>query len=115
MGRSRRSRFLQGTPTTPFDSSISCTDAAPCPDIVDPVNGFSFAGAECCDGICVDTSFNANRCGGCDPRYYACGSWPWICCYGYCFNSMKDAENCGRCGNTCWEGGCFNGVCGYAT
>lgn len=104
----RRSRFLATL------DSISCTDEAPCPDIVDPVYGLPIAGAECCDGVCVDTSFNANRCGGCDPRHYACGSWPWICCYGYCFNSLKDAENCGHCGNTCWEGGCFNGVCGYA-
>ena len=103
----RRSRFL-----ATLDSS--CSSEAPCPDIIEPVNGFPFPGAECCDGVCVDTSFDAHHCGGCDPWYYGCGSWPWICCYGYCFNSQNDFENCGRCGNNCWDAGCFNGVCGYA-
>ncbi|KAF8668139.1 hypothetical protein HU200_052430 [Digitaria exilis] len=103
MGR-RRSRFL-----ATFDTS-SCSYTGRCPDIVDP-HGFRYPGAQCCDGVCVNTEFDANQCGECN---YACQVWPWICCHGVCVNNHDDPANCGGCDNFCWDAGCFNGICGYA-
>ncbi|KAF8665928.1 hypothetical protein HU200_054013 [Digitaria exilis] len=89
-GHGDRSRFL-----ATFDTN-SCSYTGRCPDIVDP-HGFRYPGTQCCDGVCVNTEFDANQCGECN---YACPG--------------DDPGNCGGCDNFCWDAGCFNGICGYA-
>ena len=67
-----------------------------------------FTGMNCCSGLCIDTQFDNNRCGGCNN---VCGTGT-RCCYGSCVDTQTDNYNCGSCCRICRAGQtCIGGSC----
>lgn len=87
-------------------------------------------GLEACAGVCVDTRFDPENCGGCgslcaDDEVCLDGSCETSCgglelCDDRCVDLRYDPDNCGECGygcledEVCNEGGCSSG-CGVGT
>lgn len=75
----------------------SCADDGDCPSLA------------CCGGVCVNTLFDANHCGGClSPCPDLPGS---ICCDGICRNANTDRNHCGDCDRSCDDDLCVDGQC----
>src|SRR6201999_914126 len=91
-----------------------------------PATCASACSATPCGDACVNTSTDANHCGGCDtacptPAHGQapcpggkCGvvcNMGYVECSGACVVTASDAANCGGCGNECASGTCRAGKC----
>jgi hypothetical protein len=69
-------------------------------------------GESCCAGTCINTSTDANQCGGCGAAH-ACATGS-TCCGAACVDLQQSAQHCGACGTACTAGskpGCCGGNC----
>ncbi len=58
-------------------------------------------GLQCCDGFCADTRLSSDHCGGCDQPCHGPGM---LCCDGRCVDTRSDPDHCNICFNRCVNG-----------